>query len=107
MSKGFIIGFALGLALLGIVGAGASRQGRKDQERREAEKYQAELADATPVEVGLLSASQRIHSSLYTDYKKRNSNATVDEFLDFARSSTKIVKLDFYVGLGFLMEAEK
>jgi hypothetical protein len=111
MSKAFISGVAIGLALLVVVGVGASKLRQKnaeqEKERVELAEYQAELADATPVEVGVLPASQRIHSSLYTDYKQRNNNATIDEFLDVARSSTKIVKLDLYVGLGPLMEAEK
>lgn len=110
MSKAFISGLAIGLALLVVVGVGASlRQKNAEHERQRVElaEYQAELADATPVEVGVLSASQRIHSSLYTDYKQRNNNATIDEFLDVARSSTKIVKLDCFVGYGFLMEADK
>ncbi|HXU36073.1 MAG TPA: hypothetical protein VN937_06885 [Blastocatellia bacterium] len=111
MSKAFIFGLVIGLALLGVFGVGASKLRQKnaeqEKEREELAEYQAELADATPVEVGVLSASERIHSGLYTDYKQRNSNATIDELLDVARSSTKIVKLDFYVGLGFLMEADK
>ena len=70
MSKGLVIGFALGLALFGIVGAGASRQGRKDQERKDAEKYQAEIADATPVEVGVLTQKQLFHSRLHNGFGK-------------------------------------
>ena len=111
MSKAFISGLVVGLALLAVVGVGASklRQRNAEHERQRAEltEYQSELADAMPAEAGVLSASQRIHSSLYTDYKKRNRNFTIGEFLDSARSSTKIVKFDFLVGLGPLMEAEK
>lgn len=111
MSKAFISGLSIGLALLIVVGVGASKLRQKNAERErervELAEYQAELADATPVEVGVLSANQRIHSSLYTDYKQRNGNATIDELLDLARSSTKIVKLNFFVGLGPLMEADK
>jgi len=111
MSKAFIFGLAIGLALLVVVGVGAAKLRQKnaeqEKERVELAEYQAELADATPVEVGLLSASQRIHSSLYTTYKERNDNKTIGELLDAARSSGRIVKLDFLVGLGWLMEADK
>jgi hypothetical protein len=66
------------LALLVVVGVGASKFRQKnaelEKERVERAEYQAELADATPVQVGVLSASQRIHSELYTNYKERNNN---------------------------------
>jgi hypothetical protein len=112
MSKAFIFGLAIGLALLGVFGVGASKllqkNAEQEKERVELAEYQAELTDATPVEVGVLSASQRIHSGLYTTYKERNNNSTIGELLDVARkSSGKIVRLDFLVGLGPLMKADK
>lgn len=111
MSKAFIFGLVIGLALLLVVGVGASRLRQKnthqEKERAEQAEYNRELAEATPVEVGVLSASQRIHSSLYTAYKERNNNTTIGQLLDAARRTGKIVKLDFLVGLGPLMEADK
>lgn len=110
MSKAFISGLAIGLALLIVVGVGASlRQKNAEQERQRVElaEYQAELADATPVEVGILSATQRIHSDLYKHYKTANDDKTISEFLDAAKRSTKIVKLDSLVGVGPLMQADK
>lgn len=110
MSKAFISGLAIGLALLIVVGVGASklRQKNAGQEKDRAERveYQAELADATPVEVGVLSARQRIHSDLYTEYKRQNDSKSMGEFFDSAKSSTKIIKIDFLVGLSPFMEAD-
>ena len=111
MSKAFISGLAIGLALLIVVGVGASKlrqkNAKQEKDRAELAEYRADLSDATPVEVGVLSARQRIHSDLYTHYKKQNGDKTIGEFLDSAKSSTKIVKLDFLVGLSLLMEADK
>jgi uncharacterized membrane-anchored protein YhcB (DUF1043 family) len=59
MSKAFISGLVIGFAMLVVVGVESSKLRQKnthqERERAELEEYQAELADATPVEVGVLS----------------------------------------------------
>ena len=101
MSKGFIIGFALGLALLGIVGAGASRQGRKDQERKDAEKYQAEIADATPVQVGILTQKQRFHSRLHNGYGKNFPGESISEWIASYRGQRTVLERNVYGRMWF------
>lgn len=104
MSKGFVIGFALGLALLGIVGAGASRQVRKDQERREAEKYQAELADATPLQVGILTRNQRFHSRLYNGYCKHQPGESISEMIASYKGQRTVLERNVYGRMWFPSE---
>ena len=68
MSKRFLIGFVVGLVLMVVGGVGASRLHQNDgqQERRRTElEYQAEIRDATPVRLGVLTPKQRYHSKLH------------------------------------------
>jgi len=67
MSKRFLIGFIVGLALMVVVGVGASQQKQKSVEEAE---FQAELEGATPVQVGVLTERQRMHSKLFTDFRQ-------------------------------------
>jgi hypothetical protein len=67
MSKRFLIGFVVGLALMVVVGVGASRQKQKSVEEAE---FQAELKGATPVQVGVLTERQRMHSKLFSDFRQ-------------------------------------
>jgi hypothetical protein len=84
MSKAFILGFLIGLLLLIGGGVAASKLAPKAQDRdREAKRQarererQAELADATPVELGMLSEKQRAHSRLYKHYAQMTGGRTV------------------------------
>ena len=81
MSKAFVIGFAFGLALLGIVGAGASRPTQTKAEKYDAQKYQAEITDATPVQLGVLSPKQQFHSRLHNGVGMRVGGKTISEWL--------------------------
>lgn len=101
MSKGFVIGFALGLALLGIVGAGASRQGRKGEERRDAEKYQAEIADATPLQVGILTRNQRFHSRLHNGYGKNFPGESISEWIASYKGQRTVLERNVYGRMWF------
>lgn len=101
MSKGFVFGFAFGLALLGIVGAGASRQGRRDQGQRDIEKYQAEIADATPVQVGILTRKQRFHSRLYNGYSKSLPGESISEWIASYRGKRTVLERNVYGRMWF------
>jgi len=68
MFKVFIMGLAVGLALLLIISTGALRTQQKNEEQI---KYQTELVDATPVHTGALTEKQRIHSKCFTMYLDR------------------------------------
>jgi len=103
MSKPFLIGFVSGLALLFVVGVGASRLRQKDAEdakqRSELERFQAELVDATPVQLGVLTETQRIHSKLYSHYLKLGSNRTISGLVAQATGKSKIVETGVLVGM--------
>jgi hypothetical protein len=100
MSKSFVLGFIVGVALLIVAGVGASRLQRRDAARIDAEelerKYQAELVEATPVELGALSEGQRIHSKLYTPYKQIKGNETISSLVAQAKGKSKIVETGVY-----------
>lgn len=95
MSKSFLFGLVMGLALLLGVGVGASRLHQKDSEqakhRAELAKYQAEVRDATPVQLGVLTQRQRIHSNLFNYYRKEKP---ITEFIELAKASGGIVEVD-------------
>jgi hypothetical protein len=73
MSKSFIGGFVIGVAVLAVVGFSASRLQNKNTtlKDREEKEYQLELKDATSVRIGSFTEEQRKHSKLYAYYKTR------------------------------------
>jgi len=81
MSKAFVIGFAFGLALLGIVGAGATRQTQTQAEKYDAQKYQAEITDATPVQLAALTSKQQFHSRLHNGYGKNLPGESIAQWI--------------------------
>ena len=99
MSKSFVLGFIVGLALLIVAGVGASRLQRRDATRIEAEelerKYQAELVEATPVELGALSERQRIHSKLFAHYKEARGGDLIGGLVAEAKGKYKIIETGF------------
>lgn len=104
MSKSFIVGFVAGTTLLLGAGVGASRLGQKDSEktkqRAELAAYQAELADATPVQLGVLTETQRAESKLFGVYRQLNNGRTIGEAIAEAKGHTKILSLRVGLGLG-------
>jgi hypothetical protein len=104
MTKSFVLGFALGLALLLVAGVGASRIGQKDAEqakqRAELAAYQAELVDARHVQVGVLSETQRVHSRLFAHYRQLYNGRTISEAIEQAKGHTRILGLNVGLGLG-------
>src|SRR5437868_769088 len=67
MSKSFGLVFILAIALLIVAGVGASKLQDKDKKQ-----YQTEFADATPIQLGVMTEKQEQHSKLYSRYNTRN-----------------------------------
>ena len=63
MSKSFGLVFILAIALLIVAGVGASKLQDKDKKQ-----YQAEIADAMPIQPGVMTEKQAQHSKLYKRY---------------------------------------
>lgn len=101
MSKAFVVGFALGLALLGIVGSGASRLTQTQAEKYDAQKYQAEITDATPVQLGALTPKQQFHSRLHNGGGMRVGGKTISEWLAFYKNQQIFLQTDI-LGRRFL-----
>lgn len=101
MSKSFIFGFIVGLALLAVAGVGASKLQSKEAQRIDAEEkaYQAEIVDATPVQLGILTQQQRIHSNFYTHYLQRSAGRTISDLIEQAKGKSRIVSTIALVGL--------
>jgi hypothetical protein len=101
VSKAFICGFAVGVALLIVAGVGASRLKQRDTERA---TFQAEVVDATPVRFGELTEQERTHSKLYTHYLPLRGNHTITALVAEAKGQSRIVETGVFVGLSELPE---
>jgi hypothetical protein len=101
MSKSFIWGFILGTILLIVVGVGASRLQDKNAKLKEAaeKQFQAKLAEATPIQLGVLTEKQKLHSKLFAGYQKRRGDATVSELATRAKGKGKVLQIVAFVGL--------
>jgi hypothetical protein len=107
MSKAFIFGFILVMALVsarGTVGFQSRQRSpeqiKKQQEfqkQQEVALYKAEIIDATPVQLGGLSEQQRKHSKLYRYYGEGNKKK-VSELI--AHSEAKVLGIAIGIGLG-------
>jgi hypothetical protein len=83
MSKSFVWGFIVGVALLIVAGVGASRLQDKNavvKERNE-KQYRTEIVDATPVQPGALTEKQRFHSRLHNGVGMRVDGKTISEWI--------------------------
>lgn len=102
MSKGFVIGFAVGLALLIVAGVAASRLQQlsvdRESQRAEVAEYDAERPGATPVQLGVLTLKQRTHSKPYSHYLDLTKKFTVSRSIAEARSN--LVVIEVHVGMG-------
>ena len=79
MSKGFVIGVLVGISLLAIFGIGAaSRPKQKDIEQQ---KYQVEVAQATPVQLHVMTPKQHFHSRLHNGAGVRVGGKTISDWL--------------------------
>ena len=102
MSKAFVIGLITGLALLIVAGVGGARlQQRLQQTEAEEKQYRADLVDATPVKLGVLTEKQRIHSKLYTHYQQMRNGETISDLI--ANAKSKNLGIVFNVGLSELL----
>ncbi|HKP12753.1 MAG TPA: hypothetical protein VJZ91_11600 [Blastocatellia bacterium] len=107
MSKSFIWGFLVGVALLIVAGVGASKLQDKNvalnARLKEADErqYQIEITDATPLQSGLLSERQRIHSRVFAYYKQMREGLPdyqrISDF--FAKPKGKVMGTVITVGL--------
>ena len=111
MAKSFALGFIVGVTLLIVAGGGPSRLQRNDVKQIDAQveekEYQSKLLDATPVQVGVLSHRERIHSKLYSDYRARRGGNTISGLIAQGRGKGRIVRTIAFVGMEeILTEAE-
>lgn len=88
MSKGFVIGFLVGLSLLGIIGVGASPGKQKDLEQQ---KYQAEILDATSAQLGVMTEKQRFHSRLHNGLVTSVGGMTISQLIQSNRGQKIIL----------------
>jgi hypothetical protein len=104
MTKPFVLGFILGIALLIVAGVGASRLQRRDATRvnadAEEKEYQAKIADATPVQFGVLTAKQSVHSKFYSHYLEGRGGKTISGLVAQAKGRSKIASTIAFVGHG-------
>jgi hypothetical protein len=115
MSKSYILGIVVGIILLTVGGAAGSKlrpklqqgvSGSNLQQIDEEEKYKAEIGDATPVELGVLTNKQRIHSKLYTYYLEMRRGRTISGLVASVKGKSKIVKTTVFVPLVEMPEPE-
>src|SRR5437868_7932264 len=101
MSKSFVLGFIVGIVFLFVGGIAGTRTQLKDQRKYEEEKfYKKEIVDATPVELGVLTDQQRIHSMLYRSYQER-TKSKISELI--ANNKHKVLGIELQVGLEELL----
>ena len=90
MWKGLGIGLVVGLASLGLIG-GASQQNSKDLQR-----FQAEIGDATPIKIGVLTRKQRSHSKLYNGYGKHLPGESISDLIVAYRGKKIVLETNVY-----------
>ena len=91
MSKAFTLVSILGSALLIAGSVGATRLQEKNAPE---DKRQAELSDATPVGLGVITPQQRAHSKLFEDYKDLNGGKTVRDVLALHRGKDVVIGVE-------------
>lgn len=96
MKKAYILGFIAGLVLLTVGGVAGSILQKKNAEQRKQElalaKYREEVVDATPVQLGVLTDKQRIHSRIYTHYQQVRGGESISGLVANANGKSKIVE---------------
>jgi hypothetical protein len=102
MLKTYVLGFLFGLSLLvvAVVTSSPIKQQGTKLSQDEAKLYQAELADATPVKLGLLTDKQRTHSRLYSHYKQIRGEKLISDLAAKVKDKGKIAQTMVLVGLG-------
>jgi hypothetical protein len=101
MSKSFIYGTIVGIVLLFVGVSAFSRiqqtNSRETEEQRELRLFQKEVVDATPTQLGVLTARQQSHSKLYSIYKER-IRRKISDFI--AHPEGRVIGVGLGVGLG-------
>jgi hypothetical protein len=108
MLKIFILGFIAGtilLAVSGVAGFQPQQAGieQKRKEQQELALYKAEVVDATPVQLGILTERQKNHSKLYSFYREQNKKKISDLL---AHAESKVIGIVFHVGVGEVLPKE-
>src|SRR5581483_12369261 len=102
MSKSFMMGFIVGLALLVVAGVGASRLQDKAVQSKdksaEERQFAIEALDASPVQLGVLTPQQRAHSKLYLHYSQLRRK-TIGDLVTQVKGKYRIVGTVVEVGL--------
>ena len=95
MSKSLFLGFVAGIIVFTIIGVGA-------QQKTSEKQYQAEVSDATPVQLGSLTQKQQVHSRLFNGAGQRLSGKTISEWLTAYRGQRVVIETNI-LGRTFLM----
>lgn len=102
VSRAYVSGFIVGLALLVVAGVLGYQSRQNELEERE---YRAELADATPVELGVLTESQRAHGRLFSQYRQIRGETILDSIAQ-AKGKTKVLTIVIFIGLESVEEPQ-
>lgn len=86
MSKAFILGFIAGLTLL--VGAGVGASKLQDKDKRQ---YQVEVADATPIQVEVLTEKQRVYARLFNRAGQLVGGQTLSQWIASYKGQKKVL----------------
>src|SRR5436190_1637682 len=85
MSKSFVFGFIVGTVLIFCGSIAISHTSQKDteqlQRQKEQRQYEAEIKDATPVQLNALSANKSQHADVYNGLRSHESEQTVTELI--------------------------
>ncbi len=104
MLKAFIFAFILGMLLLAASGVeGFPPQVQGFQQQRKEQAYRADIADATPAELGVFTERQRFYSKLFSFYQVM-SNKKIGELVTESTGG-KIGKF-FYIGVGEVLSED-
>lgn len=103
MSKSLFLGFLVGVVVFAIAGVGASQLQDKNVVLKKAneKQYRAEVTDATPVQLRVLTQQQRFHSRLHNGAGMHVGGKTISEWIAEYKGQ-KIVLVTNLLGRTFL-----
>jgi hypothetical protein len=93
-------GFVLGLAVTLLVAGGFASQ-KNYQKEKEAAIYQAEISKATPIELGVMTTKQQLHSKLYRGVGSRINGKSITETIA-ANKGKQVVLFTDILGREFI-----
>jgi hypothetical protein len=109
MFKSLIFGFSAGLALLlvsAVAGFHSQKNPLQEKKQQELAQYKAELVDATPVRLGVLTARQQVHSKQFAYYKALRNDKTISWLTRQAEGEYKIVTAIIGAGQGQVLKPD-